>query len=692
GNRTFENCSSLEYAIICCPMTTLPSSTFANCTALKWVAFQGTVTAIGGTAFYRCSSLEEIRFSGTEEQLRAITYPEGEAENNHKYFYQAKYTPWTTEQILSYEDPSEFGSGKTMPQVTLQDTISKIYDGTPAERLPLIITDVRSPITVTYRQGSKVIPSPPTAPGIYTVVLDFAETDTHFERRVSMLFEIKKDQGDILLSDPSLEKIEKMENGFPVTVPAFEVVGDGVPTILWYWGEQELLSPPTFAGQYRLVISLPETAYFMGKVIELECVISAPYKDNVWQGDIALTFAGGDGTKDNPYLISTPAELAYMAQMVNGNALYQNLHYRLTNDIYLNSELSSIEIWHKTAPKNSWTAIGTEEHPFLGTFDGQNHVIFGLYICGFDTYSTGLFGHLGAGSVVENLRITNSMVFAPDRNATAFTGILAAHADGATIRGITIDSCRLQAIRNASGGLLGAAEAQHGNIIIEDCHISFQFSQTDAELTRAFGGVIGNILGGNSSYYIALTRVEVEGYISTATTASGMIANAKGNAHLLFEDCENRATIEVAGSATGFCNSLTNTIVEVPVSFIRCQNNGKIISSENNASGFVDKVSAMLSKITFEGCESNGEIEAPCGIASGFICSLTGNTQQNASITFANCICYATPEGETSAAIIAKVTEKHPPISFYYCSIPRGTEAIAGEEMLPDGVTYPDYD
>ena len=80
-------------------------------------------------------------------------------------------------------------------------------------------------------------------------------------------------------------------------------------------------------------------------------------------------FTGGTGAENDPYIISTPAQLAQLATFVNeNNAIYNNKHYKLDNDIDL-SEYSS------------WMPIGSNSnYAFKGTFNGDNHIITGLKI------------------------------------------------------------------------------------------------------------------------------------------------------------------------------------------------------------------------------------------------------------------------------------------------------------------------
>ena len=63
---------------------------------------------------------------------------------------------------------------------------------------------------------------------------------------------------------------------------------------------------------------------------------SASQAADSWDGSTAKTFAGGAGTKANPYLIETPAQLAHLSFVVAANdAEYVGAYYRLETDISL---------------------------------------------------------------------------------------------------------------------------------------------------------------------------------------------------------------------------------------------------------------------------------------------------------------------------------------------------------------------
>ena len=80
-----------------------------------------------------------------------------------------------------------------------------------------------------------------------------------------------------------------------------------------------------------------------------------PKRSAIWDGSIAAGFAGGSGTEDDPYLISNGSELAYLAQQVNSGNRYENVHFKLTNDIYLN-DTTDWELWGITGSSSAGKA------------------------------------------------------------------------------------------------------------------------------------------------------------------------------------------------------------------------------------------------------------------------------------------------------------------------------------------------
>ena len=87
----------------------------------------------------------------------------------------------------------------------------------------------------------------------------------------------------------------------------------------------------------------------------------------------AAQYAGGEGTEDNPFIISTDLQLAKLAHDVNtGNGLQvlSGTYFRLSQDIDLKKG-----IW---MPIGTWNT--TTQHFFAGKINGDGHAIKNMLI------------------------------------------------------------------------------------------------------------------------------------------------------------------------------------------------------------------------------------------------------------------------------------------------------------------------
>lgn len=113
-------------------------------------------------------------------------------------------------------------------------------------------------------------------------------------------------------------------------------------------------------------------------------------EENKWDGS-TKTQPSGSGTKADPYLIGTGAELAWFANRVNSGKI--TLCAKLTADIDLNG--------------HPWTPIGTAAKSYQGMFDGCNSIVHGLHISN-ESYA-GLFGVIGKSGIVEHLKVAGTI-------------------------------------------------------------------------------------------------------------------------------------------------------------------------------------------------------------------------------------------------------------------------------------------
>jgi hypothetical protein len=139
----------------------------------------------------------------------------------------------------------------------------------------------------------------------------------------------------------------------------------------------------------------------------------------VWDGAQDTAWFSGSGGKEQSYTITTAAQLAGLAKIVNGGKSMSGVTITLGDYIALNVT----ENWRswETAPDSvvpdgvrEWTAIGAPGKPFEGVFDGGLFVVRGIYINkSGETDSAayqGLFGVVSGGGVIKRARVAESYI------------------------------------------------------------------------------------------------------------------------------------------------------------------------------------------------------------------------------------------------------------------------------------------
>ena len=181
--------------------------------------------------------------------------------------------------------------------------------------------------------------------------------------------------------------------------------------------------------------------------------------------------ASGDGKVDNPFLISTAAELAWFRDYVNNESQYASA--TLTDDIDLSEFCHAADAATNTE-ELSWDPIG-KSSMYCGTFDGNGKTIRNLYINSTFMFE-GFFGYAKNGCI-KNITFDNAKV----KNTNKFgTGILTGGFEG-TIENIKIlANCSVEGTEN-TGGIAGG-----GAGYISNCE-----NRAMVNGTNNVGGIVG---------------------------------------------------------------------------------------------------------------------------------------------------------------------------------------------------------
>lgn len=178
-------------------------------------------------------------------------------------------------------------------------------------------------------------------------------------------------------------------------------------------------------------------------------------------------FAGGDGSKENPYQIATTKQLDAVRNHLNS-------HFILLNDINFAGYVD------ENGEQKYFTPIGKEEKAsFTGTFDGKGHTIKNVKIRG---SNVGLFVSL-ENSIVQNLNLQSISIMG-DYNV----GTIAATSKNSIIRNCnvlgTIEYWGFMSTGMRVGGICGTNEEGK----IEQC---YYMGNIESTIIYTTGGITG---------------------------------------------------------------------------------------------------------------------------------------------------------------------------------------------------------
>ena len=289
-------------------------------------------------------------------------------------------------------------------------------------------------------------------------------------------------------------------------------------------------------------------------------------------------FAGGSGTEEDPYQVSTPEQL-------NEVRNYLDKHFIQINDIDMTDATSEGGVYYNNG--EGWIPIGNIKTPFTGTYNGKDYTINGLTIKNKLKDSTDYIGLFGVSSgSIYNVKLTDGTV--------------------------ELSYLRYYDMFNYfAGGIVGYNEG-----IIKKCYNSSKISSG-----RCAGGIAGKSTG------------EIIGCYNTGNIKGfGEVAGIVAVAENKILKCYNSGKISGGGDSSykgkyyigGIVGELQNGILS------NCYNTGRLSFSVSNGYGYLC------------GYSSNSEIEnSYCFFVGGIVEEAVGEYNQstfnNIYIDIADC-------------------------------------------------------
>lgn len=222
----------------------------------------------------------------------------------------------------------------------------------------------------------------------------------------------------------------------------------------------------------------------------------------------------GLGSKEDPYIVSSPTHLFNIMMAVND----YDSNPMIDRDTYF-SQVRNLDM--KTVSRNcdmeyGWLSIGADPNtPFRGVYLGNDHTISNLMIKRPASAGIGLFGYV-LDAVIDGVTMKNCNVSGQFAVGTVAGALITSGDDRgqATFSNCKIIDCNLECPTTSAsiGGVLGATD-MHSKSLISDCSI---------ENSSLSGGMnIGGLTGGAGMFSSILVTNSVNRNTSVKALYSG---------------------------------------------------------------------------------------------------------------------------------------------------------------------------
>ena len=510
------------------------------------------------------------------------------------------------------------------------------------------------------------------------VPADADETTSVELKNLGGIYEVKlvkaKEYGE------TVTKLELGNTDVNITGSATLSFTDGVPAIGALDGATsftvEFASPVTLTSTAKSVYFFLPAAELSGMYVKavfgktVGGVTYEPYEQKTRNGSMSIArggrknmtfsvngfFSGGDGSEDNPYLISSADDFMAIATLANaaaeagGNGYNADakrtffgsagVHYKQTGNIdFENATLTPIG--NVSSAGNANNASSPTGNAFSGTFDGGNHTVknFSANVTVADNGVYGLFGYV-QNATIKNLSVEADLTL--KAAATADAGVLAGTVAGSTIENVTVNATltvpgadvdnKRFTVGGIAGFVFGTPDAPS---LIKDCTVTATATVESGKNTKNgatcvhYGGIVGFSTTASGVTEIACTLDHCVNN-GTITAKSGRSAGivAAANLATLIRNCVNNAT-----HTNSFANARIAQIVCNLGNYsgvVDCTNNGDLTTTDAKTT-----TGGMVA--LFNGDETYLEGGTNTGtIITGFDPSTDGNNRNFSGIIGAN--------------------------------------------------------
>jgi len=381
---------------------------------------------------------------------------------------------------------------------------------------------------------------------------------------------------------------------------------------------------------------------------------------SIFHGSVQAQYSGGTGSPEDPYLISTLADMNQIGQ----NYTDWDKCFKLTADINLSAYTGT-----------QFGCIGTDNtHAFSGVFDGNGHTISGFTYTAENSYYIGVFGFISDAGRVENISLVDVNVI-----GLSCVGGLVGYNNG------TISNC------NSTGAVTGVDNSGYiGGLV----------GYSGGSISNCYS--TGTVTGGNYSYYLGGLVGVSDGSISNCYSTSsvtggdnsycfgGLVGYSGGS----ISNCYS--TGNVAGG--DYSHYLGGLAGQSNGNISNCYSTGNVTGGDNSNSlgGLVGYNSNLFSDSNISNCYSTGMVSGTSNVGG-----LVGY-RANGTISLCYFLTTSGPnDGNGTPLTDAQMKQQSNFVGWDFNDVWHICETtnypkliwqiVPGDFVCPDGVDFADY-
>jgi hypothetical protein len=265
-------------------------------------------------------------------------------------------------------------------------------------------------------------------------------------------------------------------------------------------------------------------------------------------------FASGTGTEADPWIITTPQQFNNIRKYPGASGA--PYYYKLANDLDFTNYIN------EQSPVNGWLPLGLSgtgsASSIYAVFDGDNHIIKGMWINWPEFNKVGLFSQVSTGSVLKNfgLYITEQGITG-NNNVGAILGY--SNSGSVSLQNIFVSGSVKG--NDYVGGLAGCIRSS-SSYAHSNCY--FIGKVEGANYVGGLGAYVGTTATNNvyiSNSYFAGTIIVPEG-----KKAGGIISTSAPDGTASITDCyfyAKDATLDAHGTDATIATGASKTLVEM---------------------------------------------------------------------------------------------------------------------------------